>query len=672
MQNSPLLAKIHEYEAWRTRLKTTISDYRDWLAKSPQSDSVKELRLHDMIQTISSDQLIITFLADDTRGKTETINALFFSDLDFSFFPSKPNSSSSCATEIQWNANEDPYIKFLPISTRQSEDTLAYLKTTPNVWERYLLDPSSPKEVQSALSKLTATTEVTQAEAANLGLWDETNKDMVTSLAETGRIEVPAWRHAIINYPHPSLKGGLVVIDTPGLEQLNAEPELTLNTIPKANAVIFLTAADFDVTADDVNTWNEQIKNRVKLKYVLLNKIDTLWDKQQSEQNLANDVDRLVNTTAHKLRTSPNNIYPISAQQGLIAKTNHDADLLAKSKLLAFEEVLGEQIILDKHEMYGKTIAAESSVMIKQSRQFIQQRRSSLKAQVDELSALQGKNVSKSQAILKAVVAEKKRYEASIPTFNSANEKITKHGKKLLKHLGVDYFDSSIQESRQMIGDSWTTAGLNKGMRNVMKQANDLAEHVTKDSQKIKKLADTVYQKFHEKHGFDTVEAPELDMSVFLKNMQELLVVTDNFCKDPLNVMTEKSFLVRRFFLSLGTLQQKVFEQARKECEHWLLDVLSTLKSQIAEHKVTLDERMKNLMKANDSAKALDSQLIAVEKEYKDLSAEGKAMDAMLLHITTVMKPFTSIQLAKKQEAELNTPLGMPDLMPSDMSATTE
>jgi hypothetical protein len=39
---------------------------------------------------------------------------------------------------------------------------------------------------------------------------------------------VPAWRHAVINYPHPLLKRGLVVIDTPGLNAIGAEPELTL------------------------------------------------------------------------------------------------------------------------------------------------------------------------------------------------------------------------------------------------------------------------------------------------------------------------------------------------------------------------------------------------------------------------------------------------------------
>jgi len=662
MKNALLSAKIGEYITWRTRLKTTISHYRDWLATSPQTDSVKELRLHDMVEKINQDKLILTFLADDSRGKTETINALFFSDLGFNILPKSADKHSTWSTEIQWNEKEEPYISLLPISTRTSDDTLAYLKTTPSVWERYKLNVDSPKEMQAVLNKLSEQREISRSEAVSLGLWDATSREMVESLEKTGSVKISAWRHAVINYPHPALKGGLVIIDTPGLDQLHAEPELTLSMIPKADAAIFLTSADTEVSANDVNTWHEQIKSRVRHKFVLLNKIDVLWDKQQPPQNLANDINRLVNVAAHKLRTAPDNVYPVSAQQALIAKKAGDADLLAKSKILAFESILGDSIVQAKQEMYGRSIANEVSVMIKQSRKFIHLRKVNLESQINELKALQGKNADKSQEIIKQVVAEKKRYEATIPSFNSANDKITRHGEKLIKHLSVDYLDYSIEKSRQEIGDSWTTAGLNKGMRNVMKQANELAERVTQESKKIKKLADKVYHAFHEKHGFELIEAPELDMSHFLNRMHELEKVTDNFCKDPINVMTEKRFLVRRFFLGLGTQKQKIFEQARKNCEHWLLDVLSTLKSQMAEHKKTLDERMQNLMQANDSVKKLDAQLATLERQHVKVSKEQKAIDEMLLHIVSAMQPAEKV--ASKAKKNKEEPLGMPELLP--------
>ncbi len=661
MTKKPLLSKLQAYHAWRDKLEKTISDYRDWLALSPQTDSVKELRLHDMLESIKHDQIVMTFLADSELEKTEAINALFFDEIERHFFPIKPSNNAMCSTEFYWNPNEEPCIKLLPISTRRTEDTLAYLKTTPNVWQKHQLHIGDDEEMQAAFGKLSEQLEVSHSEAVSLGLWNTVDKTMVSSLEKEGLIKVPLWRHAMINYPHPVLKNGLVIFSTPGLDKLNAEPELMLNNMQSSDAAIFITPADTGVTDNDVAIWNEYIKNRIRQQFVLLDKIDTLQSKHHTDLSLKNAIDRQVTMTAHQLHTSPENVFPISAQQALLAKKQSNLELLNSSKLPVFEQELGDRVVQAKHHLLGKTIAYECSEMIKSSRKLIQQRRSSLQEQINELKAIKGKNVSETQLILKKVIAEKKRYESSIPTFNLANEKISKHGKNLLKHLSVSYLDSSIKKSRKEIGDSWTTVGLNQGMRNVMKQANELADYVTKESKKIKKLADNVYDVFQSKHGFEIFEAPELDMSNFLNQMRTLEKVTDDFCRDPINVMTEKHFLVRKFFLGLGTQKQKIFEQARKDCEHWLLDVLSTLKSQMTEHKTTLTERTKNLMKANDSTKALDQQLKTVEAEFAQVSKESKAMDAMLLNIVTAMQPAIKAQLAEKNS--LNMPsFNLPEL----------
>ncbi len=661
MSNKLLLSKLQAYNAWRDKLEKTISDYRDWLALSPQADSVKELRLHDMLVSVKHDQIVMTFLADDESEKTEAINALFFDEIERHFFPIKPSNNAMCSTEFYWNPNEEPCIKLLPISTRRTEDTLAYLKTTPNVWQKHQLHIGDDDEMQEAFGKLSEQLEVSHSEAISLGLWNADDKTMVSSSDKEGFIKVPLWRHAMINYPHPVLKNGLVIFSTPGLDKLNAEPELMLNNMQSSDAAIFITPADTGVTENDVTIWNEYIKNRIKQQFVLLDKIDVLESKHHTDLSLKNAIDRQVTMTAHQLHTSPENVFPISAQKALLAKKQNNQELLNSSKLPVFEEALGDRIVQAKHHLLGKTIAYECSEMIKSSRKLIQQRRTSLQEQINELKAIKGKNVSETQLILKKVIAEKKRYESSIPTFNLANEKISKHGKNLLKHLSVSYLDSSIKKSRKEIGDSWTTVGLNQGMRNVMKQANELADYVTKESKKIKKLADNVYDVFQSKHGFEIFEAPELDMSNFLNQMRTLEKVTDDFCRDPINVMTEKHFLVRKFFLGLGTQKQKIFEQARKDCEHWLLDVLSTLKSQMTEHKTTLTERTKNLMKANDSTKALDQQLKTVEAEFAQVSKESKAMDAMLLNIVTAMQPAIKAQLAEKNS--LNMPsFNLPEL----------
>ena len=78
----------------------------------------------------------------------------------------------------------------------------------------------------------TRTQRVSVEQATALGLWSETQPEDNPPRSADGSVEVPAWRHAVINYPHPLLERGLVVIDTPGLNAVGSEPELTLGLLP--------------------------------------------------------------------------------------------------------------------------------------------------------------------------------------------------------------------------------------------------------------------------------------------------------------------------------------------------------------------------------------------------------------------------------------------------------
>jgi Dynamin family len=657
-----LESKVSEYQAWRNNLMQVISDYRDWLAASPQSDAIQELRLYDVLEMLKRDQLVMAFLAEFSRGKTETINALFFSDFNQRLLPSEPGRTTMCPTEIFWDAREEPCIKLLPIGTRLSDDTLTYLKTTPNAWTKFRLDMEDPEQMKETLRKLIDQKEVTQGEAEDLGLFNAEDVSMVNELETQGLLKIPVWRHAIINYPHPLLKSGLVVLDTPGLNTLGAEPELTLNIIPNAHAILFLTAVDTGITQSDMQIWNDFIKGRAKYKLALLNKVDMLWDDLKPKQDVQNEIDKQVNITAHQLGISPDSVFAISAQKALVAKIKNNSALLERSGMAALEATLGSQIVQAKHEILGRTVASECSGMIKNSRKLVQHRLLSLREQVLELRSLRGQKSDATKNSLAKVVTDRKRYEASIPTFNHANDKITHIGKRLLRHLSVGYLDNTLMASRQEMGDSWTTVGLNRGMRNLMKQANDLANNVTKESKDIKKLADNIYQVFQSKHGFDVFEPPVLDISNFLHNMQALEKITVDFCSDPVNLMTEKHFLIRKFFLGLGTQTQKIFEQAEKECERWMEDVLGILKTQMNEHKNSLDQRTKNLTEARESAEALDTQLALVEHEYATASKESQLLDTMLLQLMKAVKPAMKAKASEKADLILEKSIQLPEM----------
>jgi hypothetical protein len=649
---SSLNTKISEYSEWRETLTATIDEYIDWLGYSDSIDAIQELRLYDIKEILKKDQLVMAFLAEFSRGKTETINALFFSDFNQRLLPSAPGRTTMCPTEIFWDSREEACIKLLPIETRQTDDTLTYLKTTPDIWHKIRLDISSPDAMKEALKALVQKREVDLETAKSLGFWNENDPGMRRLLAEKGTVEIPVWRHALINYPHPLLRNGLVVIDTPGLNTMGAEPELTLSIIPNAHAVLFLTATDTGITKSDMQIWSEYVQKRAAHKLVVLNKIDILWDGLESEAEVEALIQKQIQNTARELGLDARNIFAMSAQKALVAKIRKDAALLKRSGIGMLEDALANQLIESKHEILGRAVVTECSNMIRSSRKIAQMRITTIKSQLAELKEIQNQNRDASKEILANVVAERKRYEASVLTFNQGSEKIKRLSDKLLRHLSLGFLDTALEQAKQDMGDSWTTVGLNRSIRELTRLAINLAEEIQVESGTIKKHADDLYHLFWSKHSFEKTEAIELNMNNFIQNMQALEKITNDFCTDPVNVLTEKRFLIRKFYLGLGAQIQANFEQANLDCNLWLNAVIGELKTQISSHKKSLDKRAESLMESHDSADKLIKNLESSEIDFSKLLQQSNQLDAILLKLMRCAK----FDANKPSSGTLNSP----------------
>lgn len=623
--------QITDYRHWREQLAAAINDYRDWLERSGASDGLQDLRLYDLSQSLVKDKLILAFVAEFARGKTETINALFFSDFKSRLLPCDAGRTTMCPTEIFWDPNEEPYIKLLPIETRKRDDGLAVLKMNPKEWTRLRLDTSSADTMKSSLQALVEQKEVSLDEARALGLWDDQDISMTHALKTRGKIEVPVWRHALINYPHPLLESGLVILDTPGLNTLGTEPELTISIIPNAHAVVFLLATDTGVTKSDMEIWSRYIRERTSKKLAVLNKIDILWDDLKSEAEIQAMVQTQVDTTARQLGLPAEDVFAISAQKALVARVKGDESLLHRSGITRVEQVLAQGVVAAKHDILRKTVVGEAAAMVKASRKTMQQRLLGVRTQREELDSLRGKNKGAVEELLNQVSADRKRYDASVKTFNDGYKDIMKVGETMMHQLSLSRLDRMLDHSKQKIGDSWTTRGLTQGMKNLIRETGEMAQNITSQSRELVDMGEALYRLFHTQHGFELSKPAPLDMSAFHQAMLDLQHTADEFCADPVNVMTEKHFLVRKFFYTVATQVRSLFEQARREAEMWLKGLLAPLKLQISEHKDQLDKRSESLMKVHKDLDNLQKNIDEIEAQLSALKDESSQLDQILL-----------------------------------------
>ena len=222
--------QLISYDNWKSDISGVISQYQGWLDDSLLSDTDTELLLLKNLRLLKNDTITIAFAAEFSRGKTELINALFFSSIGARLLPSTPGRTTMCPTEILHDPNEKPYLKLLDIDTRLTGVSIEDYKKDAKKWTHIELDFDSTDKMKTSFLELIRTKKVSRNEAKELGLVVGERENIVS---------IPSWRHAIVSIPHPLLKSGLVVLDTPGLNALGVEPELTLNMLPNVQAMIF-------------------------------------------------------------------------------------------------------------------------------------------------------------------------------------------------------------------------------------------------------------------------------------------------------------------------------------------------------------------------------------------------------------------------------------------------
>ena len=125
---SQLEKEVAHYQEWRDQMISGIESYKAWLDTNGYADIQQSLRIYDLIESLRNDRMTLAFLAEFSRGKTELINAMFFSDFKQRLLPSNVGRTTMCPTEIFYDAAEEPYMRLLPIETRKRQETVSALK----------------------------------------------------------------------------------------------------------------------------------------------------------------------------------------------------------------------------------------------------------------------------------------------------------------------------------------------------------------------------------------------------------------------------------------------------------------------------------------------------------------------------------------------------------------
>ena len=611
-----LQAQLEALKAWRDCAAAQLTAFRRWAMVARVLDEQSAARLAYLERRLRGERLTIAFVAEYSRGKSELVNALFFADLGARLLPSGVGRTTLCPTEILWDASRAPSLRLLPIETRASPEALREFLGQPSAWEERALAPDRPEEVTRTCEALSETVTVSAEKAMDLGLVAEA----------TGEVEIPRWRYAVLNFPHPLLRVGLTILDTPGHNTMGSEPELTVHRIPDAAAVVFLLGADTGVTRTDRELWSEHIEPVEGLAqncFVVLNKIDGLRDGFKPESQVLDEIDRQVRSTAEALRIDPMRVFALSARQGLVGKIQHDRDSLIRSRLYRLEQALAQEMAYQRKLDHASALRAETRSAFAETRALLDSRNSFAREQLEELAALQGKNQKLVETLARKASSERARLEQARAVMVELRTVHHRHADELARLLDPNTARDDGIAARRAVLASKFSSGIGEALDAYFRQARERLHAAIGLIGEARGVMGTVSRQFNEEFGIPTVELGEFATDRFLVELDRLEERCTRDFKGAASLLTRRrSTLSTLFFDSVALKAIHIFEVADREVRTWMNGFIRPLDAQLGAFQDQANSRVEGMARIQNAETDLVTRLAELRTLAEELEAQ--------------------------------------------------
>jgi hypothetical protein len=624
---------MHEYSQWRAKLVQAIEMYQQWRVRYGMNDANSSNTILNIINNLQSDRITLAFVAEFSRGKTELINALFFAEAGIRLLPSSPGRTTMSPTELFWDEKGGSYIRLLSIETRLEDISLTELKQDPKRWTQIKLDCNSPTQMQEAFKELVSTKHVDKDTADKLGLWNE-RQAAEQGIINPESVEIPCWRHALISFPHPLLQEGLSILDTPGLNALGTEPELTLNMLPSTQAIVFLLAADAGVTKSDMEMWCQHVciarGSHKQSLAVVMNKIDSMWDELGGETGYEDSIRSQIKSSAVTLKLDENSIFPVSAKQALLAKVKGDNALLEKSRIGALEDYLANGILKQRRNILLGAIVRDIGYMVNESLNLSESSLNHAAAQLDEFRKIDFHNKDMTGKLMAETRDKQHQYMTNVENFQASRQVFTIQAKHLIDSFEKSRIDPIIHRTRLEMSKSLTTYSLKQNIRKLFDELKDVLQESVDITNETRRLVKAIHKKFTEEHGFSEIEPQLFSIKQYQYELEQVFAEGEAFRASTRTTMTEQSIVINKLYSTLIAKARNILRQAHADAIAWSQGVLTPLMHQIKEHKKQIDSRLQMLKKINESKGSVAESIAALEAEIAPLRRKRDELATMI------------------------------------------
>jgi hypothetical protein len=487
--------------------------------------------------------------------------------------------------------------------------------------------------MQEAFQELASTKTVTIAEAKKLGLYSE---DLHLPQGEdVDRVEVPCWRHALISFPHPLLQQGLTILDTPGLNALGSEPELTLRMLPQAQSIIFVLAADTGVTKSDLEMWRNHVRGaRQGLRRggvaVVLNKIDSMWGDLQGDESIEKSIRSQTESVGKILDVDPAAVFPMSAKQALLAKVKDDAGLLEKSRIRHFEDYLAGTVVKERQNLVAASVLQGMGQMVRESADTLEAKIKDAERQIGGLREIDVGNKTKLTQLMAETRNDQQSYLTGVDQFQASRKLFLIQARLLVDSLSPARIDEIIRRNRRQMAGSLTTYGMKSAMKAVLDELRAVLLSSVATCEDTRKLVRSIYAKFQDSPGGAELRPPLLSLKRYQGELDRVFDEGEMFRSSASSTLMEQGNVVAKLYTTVIARARELFEEAHTDAVGWSTMALVPLVHKIKDNKRRIESRLEVLRKVNETGASLDGELASLAKTLESLQQQHGDLAAII------------------------------------------
>jgi hypothetical protein len=366
----------------------------------------------------------------------------------------------------------------------------------------------------------------------------------------------------------------------------------------------------------------------------VLNKIDTLWDSLSTPAQVQAQIDRQRATSAEILGLPREQVIPVSAQKGLVAKVNDDeAKLLQASQLPVLERALAHGVMGQRQKILRAAVAGGITDLRMEAGRALNIRRRDLAEQMLELKGLRGKNTSVIKHMRTRIEQEQGDFDVSGSKIHAVRSVHLKLLREVFSLLGTGTLKSEMGELTAALRQPGIKLGVKKAYGQTFDRLREGLRKAQTTSAEIQNMLGGTFRQLNAEYGFSLQAPQEPDLARYIRDLDLVERSHTQYLGVGNALKLAQPEFADRLVRALATRLRVVYESALGEVELWNKSAAAQLDAQLRERRRNFGRRIEAIERIQQAATGLDDRIGEIDTQEGALNQ----LDAKLIELTAYL-----------------------------------